>query len=89
METTLTEESQRIAIELFKQGKTVREISDKIGYGSQDILVFLTGKGLWSIYCSGCVLKRCYDCPGLSELGRPLGVQDAIDLKVSIKKSSG
>lgn len=89
MQTTLTEESQRIAIDLFKQGKTVREISNQIGYTSQDILVFLTGKGLWSIYCSGCVLKRCYDCPGLSELGKPIGVQDVINLKASIKKSSG
>lgn len=87
MKTTLTPEAQSKTLDLFKAGKTAREIAQEVGYGEQDVLLYLTGMGLWSKYCSTCVLKRCFDCKGLEEFGKPISIQDAIDLKASIKKN--
>lgn len=72
-------------IVLFKKDKTAREISKITGFDKENILEFLTKEGYWSENCSGCVVKRCYDCPGLSELGRPISTQDRIDLIAEMK----
>ena len=86
METVIPSDVQDQIIKLFKEGKTVREMEDATKYDKKDILLFLTGSGLWSKYCSTCVLKRCFDCPGLEELGKPLGAQDQIDLLANLKR---
>lgn len=70
---------------LFKNDKTAREIAELLGYDKQDVLSFLTKKGYWSDNCSECNVKRCYDCPGLEELGRPISIQDRINLIARMK----
>lgn len=77
-------EIQQEIVVLFKKDKTVREIAALTGYDEKEVLLWLTKNGYWSKYCSECVLKRCYDCKGLYELGQPIGVQDQIDLKVTL-----
>jgi len=77
---TIPRETQAKILELFRKEKTVSEIATLIGYEKKEILLWLTKSGFWSKYCSECVLKRCYDCRGLSELGKPVGIQDQIDL---------
>ena len=76
---TLPQEVQQAATLLFKQKKTIQEISELTGYDQKEILLYLTKIGCWSQYCSTCVIKRCYDCKGLEELGKPVSVQDQID----------
>ena len=75
-------------IKLFSLGKTVQEISEATGIEKRDILLHLTKRGLWSTYCSDCVLKQCFDCRGLSELGKPISVQDEIDLIATMKRKN-
>ena len=82
----IAKESEQEVIRLFRTGKTVREIAEATKIDKREILLHLTKLGLWSKYCSECVLKRCYDCKGLSELGKPVGIQDKIDLIVDLKK---
>jgi len=84
METIPQEVQQEIML-LFKQQKTVREIAEITGHDKRDILLYLTKLGKWSAYCSGCVLKRCYDCKGLEELGKPISIQDEIDFLAMLK----
>ena len=83
--TTIPQQDQELILNLFKSQKTVREIAEATGYDKREILLFLTGIGKWSQYCSTCVLKRCYDCKGLEELGKPISVQDEIDLLARLK----
>ena len=83
---TITKASEQEIIRLFRADKTVREIAEATKIDKREILLHLTKLGLWSKYCSECVLKRCYDCKGLSELGQPIGVQDQIDLIVELKR---
>lgn len=71
--------------DLFRQGKTVREISTETGLDEKEILLTLTKSGLWSPYCSECVVKRCYECKGLSELGKTVSIQDSIDAVAALK----
>ena len=78
-------EVQREVLKLFHKGKTVREISDVVRQDKKDVLIFLTKLGHWSEYCSNCVLKKCYDCRGLKEIGQPKPVQDQIDLAARLK----
>jgi len=85
METIPSSMEQEI-IALFKTDKTAREIAELTGFDKQVILEFLTKKGYWSEYCSECVVKRCYDCPGLNTLGRPVSIQDRIDLIAKMRK---
>ena len=73
-------------IVLFKKRHTIREIADLTGFNKQTILEFLTKEGYWSQNCSSCVIKRCYDCTGLEEFGRPVSVQDRIDFLARMKK---
>jgi len=73
---------------LFEQRKTVNEIATLTGFDAQTILEFLTKEGYWSENCSGCTIKRCYDCPGLEELGRPVSIQDRIDFIARMKNDS-
>lgn len=82
---TIPSNMQQEVILLFKKDKTAREIAELTGFDKQDILEFLTKKGYWSDNCSECVVKRCYDCIGLSELGRPISIQDRIDLIAKLK----
>ncbi len=84
METIPSSMQQEIIV-LFKKDKTVREIEELTGFNKQDVLLFLTKEGYWSENCSGCVVKRCYDCPGLSELGKPISTQDRIDFIARMK----
>lgn len=79
---------QHEIIVLFHKDKTVREISELLGYDRQEILYFLTKKGYWSDNCSECQVKRCYDCPGLEELGRPISVQDRINFIARTKNDT-
>lgn len=83
---TLPTDVQHEIIVLFKEEKTMREISELMGYDKQVILEFLTKKGYWSNNCSGCRLKRCYDCRGLEELGRPVSIQDQINFIAGTKQ---
>ena len=85
---TIPSTMQQEVIVLFKKDKTVREIADATGFDKQDILRFLTKEGYWSEYCSECVVKRCYDCPGLSELGKPISIQDRINLIAKMKNDT-
>ena len=82
---TIPTDVQHEIVVLFRRDKTVREISELLGYDKQEILAFLTKKGYWSDNCSGCSLKRCYDCRGLEELGRPISVQDRINFLARMK----
>ncbi len=70
---------------LFNKNKTVTEIAERLGYNKQDVLEFLTKEGYYSENCSGCVVKRCYECPGLSELGKPISIQDQINLIAKLR----
>lgn len=72
-------------VTLFHQSKTTREIGELTGINKQTILELLTKKSYWSKYCSECTIKRCYDCPGLSKLGKPVSIQDQIDVIASMK----
>lgn len=72
-------------IVLFKKRNTVREIADLTGFDKQIILEFLTKEGYWTENCIECKIKRCYDCPGLEELGRPVSIQDRIDFLARMK----
>lgn len=85
---TIPMDVQHEIIVLFKKDNTVREISELLGYDKQDILFFLTKKGYWSDNCSGCTIKRCYDCMGLEELGRPVSVQDRINFIARVKNDT-
>jgi|GEM_PF-5826775 len=67
---------QEKILELFQSGSTVREIAKEVGIEPRPILLYLTKRGFWSEFCSDCVLKRCFDCRGLEELGKPLDAQD-------------
>ena len=74
-------------ISLFKKNLTVNEIANKTGVSAKNILLWLTSKGFWSQYCSSCMLKRCYECRGLQELGKPISTQDQIDLIANFRKN--
>jgi len=87
MEQTLSKEQQHLVMSLYHANATVNEIAQKTSLDPNAILLYLTRRGLWSEYCSECVIKRCYDCRGLSELGKPLSVQDEINLLATLKKS--
>ena len=76
---------QQEIIVLFKKNNTVTEIAEQTEYSKQDVLEFLTKEGYYSENCSGCVVKRCYECPGLSELGRPISIQDQINLIAKLR----
>lgn len=78
---------QQEIIVLFKQDKTAREIAERTGFTKEDILFFLTKESHWSKYCSSCVLKRCYDCQGLQELGKPVSIQDRINFMANNKNA--
>ena len=84
MEALSSSVHQEIIV-LFKEDKTVHEIAELLKLYKQDVLLFLTKEGYWSENCSGCVVKRCYECPGLSELGKPISTQDRIDLIARMK----
>jgi len=79
-------EIQQAIISLFRKDKTVQEIAELTGYDKKEILFWLTKNGYWSKYCGECVLKGCYGCKGLYELGCPIGIQDQIDLKVILAR---
>ena len=85
MMDTISSGMQQEIIVLFKKNKTVREIAGVTRFDQQTILEFLTKEGYWSKNCSECVVKRCYDCPGLSELGKPVSIQDQIDVIAKLK----
>ena len=72
-------------IALFNKNCTVREIANRTRIDKQIILEFLTKENHWSNNCSGCSIKRCYDCPGLSELGKPISIQDRINFIAKTK----
>ncbi len=84
MEALSSSVHQEIIV-LFKEDKTVHEIAELLKLYKQDVLLFLTKEGYWSENCSECVVKRCYECPGLSELGKPISTQDRIDLIARMK----
>lgn len=88
MMDTIPSSMQQEIIVLFKKNKTVREIADVTGFDKQAILEFLTKEGYWSVNCSGCVVKRCYDCIGLYELGKPISIQDRINFIAEMKNDS-
>ena len=79
---------QQEIIILFKKDKTAREIAELTGFDKQTVLEFLTKENYWSEYCSGCTVKRCYDCSGLRELGKPISMQDQIDLIARMKNAT-
>ena len=80
---------QQEIIVLFKKDKTVREIAELTRFDKKQVLEFLTKNGYWSENCSECVVKRCYDCPGLSELGKPISIQDQINIIARMKNDAG
>lgn len=82
---TIPSSMQQEIVILFKKNETVRTIAELTGFDKQDILEFLTKEGHWSDNCSECVVKYCYDCPGLSELGRPISTQDRINAIARMK----
>jgi hypothetical protein len=86
MQQTLTQEQQQAVVSLYHANATVNEIAQKTGLDPKAVLFYLTGQGLWSEFCSGCVLKRCYDCRGLSELGKPISIQDEVNLLATLRK---
>jgi hypothetical protein len=85
---SIPSESQGVIVRLFKAGHTVNEIASETRIDKDKILLFLTRIGYWSQYCSDCTVKRCYDCRGLQELGKPLSVQDKIDLMADLKRKA-
>lgn len=82
---TIPTDVQSEIFALFQKNRTVREIAKQLGYDKQDVLEFLTKKGYWSDNCIECTIKRCYDCPGLEALGRPVSIQDRIDFIARMK----
>ena len=75
-------------IMLFKTGLTVNEIARRTGDDAHAILLFLTRQGYWSKYCSECVVRKCGDCRGFAELGRPISVQDQIDALAKLNRGA-
>lgn len=88
MKGIFSPEQAATIIELFRAGQTVNEIAERVQQDAHQILLFLTAKGFWSEYCSGCEIKRCYDCKGLAELGKPISIQDRIDIIARLRELS-
>lgn len=86
--TTLSPDLKTDILKLFREKFTVNQIAEKTSIGRKDILLFLTKKGFWSEFCSSCAIKNCYNCKGLEELGRPISVQDRIDLIARMKNAT-
>ena len=74
-------------VKLFSEGLTVNQIAEKTNTSKQDILLFLTREGHWSKFCSSCTIKNCYNCKGLEEFGKPISMQDHIDLIANMKNA--
>lgn len=86
--TTLSHILKTEALKLFHKKFTVNQIADKTDVNSKEILLFLTKEDCWSKFCSSCVIKDCYNCQGLEELGKPISVQDRIDFIAGVKNAT-
>jgi len=84
----LSVQEQDVVVRLFNKRLTVNQISEALKVDEKEVLSFLTAQGYWSKYCSGCVIKNCYNCPGLQDLGKPITIQDRIDFIARVKNAT-